>query len=448
MLILALSISLLAAAVLALRLRVLARRLGQLARAIEARKSLLVEREDGFSRTFHLDRLTRACNDLLAENAAISQTEKSYLEQIKATLGSIREAVLIVDDDNQVLLANEALRQILNTSEMPLGRRLESLIQSSEFFEYVREVKAGSVSEHQEIEVRIGKQVVSFEVTGALLPHQEGEQRYTMFVLHDITNQKKLERVRTEFVANVSHELRTPVTIIKGFADTLVEDRAELSPEEQERFLIKIQKNTTRLHNLLEELLLLSRLESHQADVLKRERLSLNRLIAETADNFQTRLEANNQLLQMDLCDGQDVLFLDPLRITQVMNNLLENILRHAKGFRRIRIVTRPVERGVDAYVEDDGAGIPANDLPHIFERFYRVDKGRSRESGGTGLGLSIVKHIVMLHGGRVWADSQPGVSTRIGFFIPYPEALAEQAVLRFIRERQQPTAAAPASVP
>jgi signal transduction histidine kinase len=201
--------------------------------------------------------------------------------------------------------------------------------------------------------------------------------------LHDITQLKALERMRTEFVANVSHELRTPVTIIKGFSDTLLED-SELSPQERDRFLQKIQKNVIRLHHLLEDLLTLSRMES-KADPLQRERQSLNTLVTEICDNFRGRMP-EGQVLRAELDTGAPPLDLDSLRITQVLENLLDNALRHARDMRHLTVRTSVVGEQVRCYVEDDGCGIPARDLPHIFERFYRVDKGRSRELGGTGL--------------------------------------------------------------
>lgn len=239
--------------------------------------------------------------------------------------------------------------------------------------------------------------------------------------------------MRTEFVANVSHELRTPVTIIKGFTDTLLEDGPELSAEEQAHFLGKIRANSERLSSLLQDLLLLSRLESTHS-VLQRERISVSKLVREVISHWQGGLEDPPWTLRVDLAEGNDVVYIDSLRFSQVLINLLENILRHAGDFREIRIRTEILEDGVQVWVADDGSGIAAKELPHIFERFYRIDKARSRETGGTGLGLSIVKHIVQQHGGRIEAHSEPGQGTRIGVFFPFPERIAEQAVFKSLR--------------
>lgn len=425
-------------AVLVIRIRIMASEIARMTEAASGGRALLVEQSGGVRQAHGLAGLQAALNKLVAENRRLSQTEKSYLDQISATLGSVREAVLIVNADNYVMLANEALQQMLRSPDSPLGRRLEGMIHGSEFYEYVRRVKGGGSADIFVSEVSIGGQSLWLEITGARLPAQEGTaSMLTLFVLHDITKQKRLERVRTEFVANVSHELRTPVTIIKGFVDALIEDCADLRAEEQQRFLRKIQNNVARLHQMLEELLMLSRLESNP-DAIRRERHPLGRVVAEAAENFQMRLDPDRQQLRVELTDAPDLVLLDRLRISQVIENLLENALRHAHGFTVLTVRTRVVPPNVICEVCDDGAGIPAKDLPHIFERFYRVDKGRSRESGGTGLGLSIVKHIVQQHGGEISAQSTLGKGTTIRMTIPFPEALAERAVLSFVRDRAQ----------
>jgi signal transduction histidine kinase len=208
------------------------------------------------------------------------------------------------------------------------------------------------------------------------------------------------------------------VTVIKGFAETLIEDEAILTPEEKTRFLKKIRSNSERLHNLLQDLLLLTRLESTEM-VLQLEDFSTGEFLQELTESWESVLEEGGQKLILDLCPGNDCVRADPLRLSQVMTNLLENAVRHARGFTEIRISTRLQDGGVVISVADDGVGIPEKDLPHVFQRFYRVEKGRSRESGGTGLGLSIVKHIVVQHGGEIRARSGKGRGTTIEVFLP-----------------------------
>ncbi|MEM8867889.1 MAG: ATP-binding protein, partial [Verrucomicrobiota bacterium] len=248
-----------------------------------------------------------------------------------------------------------------------------------------------------------------------------GEESATLLVLHDITRLKSLEVVRRDFVANVSHELRTPLTIIKGFAETLVEDNETLDLESRARFLDKIVNNSQRLHYLVEDLLTLSRLESKPEQVVP-ELQSLRKLFLETADNYQGRIQTESQRIEVDFDELIGDFAFDRFRINQVIDNLIENVFRYAPDFTLLRLVARFDAKSnmVECSVVDDGPGIPAKDLPHIFERFYRVDKGRSRERGGTGLGLSITKHIVQLHGGAVTAQSEASVGTTIFFTLPY----------------------------
>ena len=226
--------------------------------------------------------------------------------------------------------------------------------------------------------------------------------------------------MRREFVANVSHELRTPLTIIKGFAETLIDDEATLDPRARLRFTEKILNNAERLHVLVEDLLTLSRLES-RPDQIEPIGQPIAPLLDEVAENYRPRLDSATQTLVVEVDEGIGTVLFDRYRIHQVLDNFIENVFRYAPDFTELRLVAvlEPDSGMVRCSVIDDGPGIPEKDLPHLFERFYRVDKGRSRETGGTGLGLSIVKHIVQLHGGTVWAESRVGEGTTMSFSLP-----------------------------
>lgn len=394
------------------------KRLRAINKALLQGQMLLIHESDSFLQRIGLESLQSSINELIEAKRRQSLSERSHLEQIRATLGNIREAVLIVDEDNFVRLANDAFAQVLGRSLPTIGRRLESLVQGAEFLEHVRTIKQQGSGEHREVKVLIGKQSRWLEVTGTRLPEQDRDEGIlTLFVLHDITAMKNLERMRTDFVANVSHELRTPVTIIKGYVDTLVDDRATLEAAEQDRFLQKIQRNVARLHELLEDLLMLSRLESSM-EMIELKPLELSPMLNEMADNFSMRLQEGKQRIEVVMTASTDLVMADKLRIQQVLENLMENVVRHAKGFSVMKLIVEDLEGSVGCWVADDGQGMPQSEIPHIFERFYRVDKSRSRESGGTGLGLSIVKHIIHQHGGKVLAESVPGRGTRIGFIL------------------------------
>ncbi len=369
-----------------------------------------------------IKKLTTFVNTLVEDYRRLREAEQDHLTRIKATLGNLREAVLIINKDNILLLANEALRQLLGMKEAPVGKRIETLLRSSALAEYIRGIRLGGAAEHTEMEFGVGQKVLWFEVTGARLSgHRGDEDDLVLLIMHDITRQKRLERVRTEFVANVSHELRTPVTVIKGFVETLLEDRADLAEEEQVRFLNMIQKNVHRLHALLEELLLLSRLEASES-ILKKETVALADVLREVAETYseQSR-ELECAVIVEERAEGVRVRG-DPLRLSQVFENLTENAFKHARGLSSLRLYVDRRDGEAVVGVIDNGAGIPAADLSHVFERFYRVEKGRSRESGGTGLGLAIVKHIVQLHGGRVEVASTPGKGTTFRCYFPAAE--------------------------
>ena len=230
----------------------------------------------------------------------------------------------------------------------------------------------------------------------------------------------RLENVRRDFVANVSHELRTPVAIVKGFAETLEDDYDELSGKKRREFIGKIRKNSDRLCSLVEDLLQLAELESPSHE-LHREPGSLATVARIVTDRFGERVDQETQSIRLELAEEAEPIHFDSVKIERVIENLLDNALLYARGFSviTIRTIIDEEARKILCEVEDDGCGIPEKDLPHLFERFYRVDKGRSRESGGTGLGLSIVKHMVELHGGRVAVRSELDKGTTFSFSLP-----------------------------
>lgn len=363
--------------------------------------------------------LCRQVNELVTENDRLQRLRSDQLAQLEATLGSLQEAVLIVDSTNTVLLANQALQEIFPRATNILGRRLELVLQSVPFLSYVDSVRKNQATPQFEIEFVEGSSSTWIELTGTTVQAlHDPRGPWLLFVLHDITKQKKLELVRKEFVANVSHELRTPLSVIKGYVETLVDGDTEILPADRERFLRTIQRHTERLNSLLEDLLMLSRLESINPG-LKREPIVFRDLIESAMADARSRPTAAVHHLESSVDPEIDKVSLDPLKVSQVFDNLLDNALKYTPKGSRLSVSARLKGREVEVCVRDNGPGIPAEDLPHIFERFYRVDKGRSRDKGGTGLGLSIVKHIIQLHGGRVWAESTLGRGSAFYFTLP-----------------------------
>ncbi|MCF7689665.1 MAG: PAS domain-containing protein [Cephaloticoccus sp.] len=401
-----------------LKLRQHRQGLQALEQAINQRQKFLSE--DGPARYGPAwDRICSAINNSTEELNRLQLYRANQLAQLEATLGSLQEAVLIVDDRNQILLANQALQSIFPGAKNILGSRLELVLQSRAFLDYVTAVRKGSAKAQQPIEFARNTDSVWAEVTGTSVPPLDGQKdQWALFVIHDITRQRQLEAVRKDFVANVSHELRTPLSVIKGYIETLVDEHRAMPVENRDRFLHTVQRHTERLNSLLDDLLTLSRLESLNPG-LTRESVSIAQLIAGVLEDYRGRPAGAGHQLNLSIDPSIGPVLLDQLKITQIFENLLDNALKYTPAGSHIDISAKLKEREIELCVKDNGQGIPAEDLPHIFERFYRVDKGRSREKGGTGLGLSIVKHIVQLHGGRVWVESQLGQGSAFFFTLP-----------------------------
>lgn len=409
---------------LAWRLMELRRRLDDLATEAETRTRNFLRGDDGLAHRYHLDRLRRAVSELASAHAQLSRQEKGHLAQIRATLDNIKEAVLLVDSDQRVALANAAAAELLGPDKVAAGARLESALRGSGVLNYVYRTLRGESPPRAEYPLPLARDHTRWiEISGApLAANTADDRRLCLFVLHDITRLKELENIRKEFVANVSHELRTPLTVIKGFAETLIEDDDRLSQADRLRFLEKIRRQTRRLVELVNDLLTLSRLESGSPR-LELKPQSLRAIIDETAADYAERFREAHVALELDLRHHTDILPLDALKMSQVFHNLIDNCFRYAKGFTRVRVLTREEDDCLRLTIEDNGCGIPAADVPHVFERFYRVDKGRSRESGGTGLGLSIVKHAIQLHGGEVSCESEEPGGTSIHITLTVPPA-------------------------
>jgi two-component system, OmpR family, phosphate regulon sensor histidine kinase PhoR len=227
---------------------------------------------------------------------------------------------------------------------------------------------------------------------------------------------KQLENTRREFVANVSHELRTPLSMIKGYVETLLEG-AKDNPEVAGKFLQTIEKHTDRLTYLIEDLLTISQLESNQI-VLNCGSHELRPLVAKVIEDLTSRAAERNILLNNEVPPDLRA-EVDVDRLEQVFWNLIDNSIKYGKAGGNVVIGGRRRDSAIEMWVKDDGPGIPEESLGRIFERFYRVDKARSREQGGTGLGLAIVKHVVQCHGGDVWVESKLGRGTTFNFTLP-----------------------------
>lgn len=333
-------------------------------------------------------------------------SEERAEAQRQALFNSMVEGFLLVDREGKVQAINQALQNFFSISGDIRGRTLLEVFRLHELVEIWQQVQRDGQVRAFELELP-GAESRSFEISAAALPGRFGGPEGGVFIFHDLTRIKQLENTRREFVANVSHELRTPLTLIKGFVETLI-DGAKDDPAVAERFLQMIDKHTDRLTFLIEDLLTISRLESGQV-VLNLQRMPLRPLVERVFDDLQSRADERGVEFRNEV-PGDIEAMADTDRLQQVLFNLIDNAIKYGRidGMVIVGARIRP-DGQVEAWVKDNGPGIPPDSVDRVFERFYRVDKARSREQGGTGLGLAIVKHIVQSHKGEVWVDSTLG---------------------------------------
>ncbi|MDG2344728.1 MAG: ATP-binding protein, partial [Opitutae bacterium] len=397
----------------------------ELEESVRMKRRLLLNEPSALLRRIGMEPLVSETNKLIDQHRSYTDEVFGQSTRLDAMLGSTQEAVIIFNDQRVVEFLNESAKRLFQGNRALKGARLESVLRSSSLLDFLDGYREDHRITQQEISVDREGGVLWFEASCAEVRDVSAKNAVsTLLVLHDITRLKSLEMVRRDFVANVSHELRTPLTIIKGFAETLEEDHATLTAETRSRFIEKIVNNAKRLHVLVEDLLELSRLESKSDQVQPTEQ-SLLQLMDEILEDNRQRLDMNVQSMELDYDERVGEFAFDRFRIRQVFDNLIENAFRYAPDFTRLVLSVRyeDSQNMVHCCVADDGPGIPEKDVPHIFERFYRVDKGRSRENGGTGLGLSIIKHIVQQHGGSVSLQTGEAQGTAIHFTLPYAQS-------------------------
>ncbi len=332
----------------------------------------------------------------------------------RTILESLTEGVLIVDATQTIHSANAGLQRMFELKAPPLGRSVLEIFRHVELREAVAQAIAGEPTsraitlETRGADGRYASKHFDLTAVGLRAP---GASRPlgAIVVFHDITALKALESVRREFVANVSHELRTPLSIINGYVETLLEDGALDDRALATKALGTMRKHGERLNLLIEDLLTISRLE-HGRGGLSLEPVAVRDAFQRVVERLDPMSPGRSVKIAWDIPEGLPRVQADPSRLDQILFNLLENALKYgpAKGL-RILLAARADEKSVRLTISDNGPGIPPSDLPHIFERFYRVHKDRSRDAGGTGLGLSIVKHLAQAHGGKVWAESVVG---------------------------------------
>lgn len=362
--------------------------------------------------TDEIGQLCRAFNELSLKLEEMFQTIHDRESKLNAILTGMEDGVLAVDTNHKVILANRSLAEMINEDETNLiGKHLIEVIQSYQLVEVVSDAMKSTKSIETEIKLFPSSERI-IAVTSSPLEDENSQVIGVVIVLRDVTELRRLESMRKEFVANVSHELRTPMTSIKGFVETILNGKVN-DAALVERFLTIVKGETDRMITLINDLLDLTKIESSKQKIIFEE-VNIRSVFADTITVLENKANEKGITLENHLDD----LFVlgDPKLLRQVSINLVDNAIKYNKERGRVWI-DAVVEDGVAKIcVNDTGFGIPSEHLDRIFERFYRVDKGRSRQMGGTGLGLSIVKHIIDRHKGKIWAESEVGVGTRIIF--------------------------------
>ncbi|MBN2026020.1 MAG: PAS domain S-box protein [Actinobacteria bacterium] len=350
------------------------------------------------------------------------QVEEAAAEggKLEAVLNNISAGIMVTDADSRIVLLNPAAKRILGVEgEKAAGRRIIEIFSSRELDVTVSRAVAGE-SVDEEIEL-IYPQRMSLHLKSNPVMGAEGNVVATVSAIEDVTALKRLNQIRQDFVANVSHELRTPVASIRALTDSLLDGAVE-ERERAERFLRDLDREATRLSQLIEDLLALSRLEAQEA-ALKVEEFHLEGLLSECLDSKGKLAEEYGVELQIEP-GGEGIAIKGDRRLLgTALNNLIDNAIKynHVGGKVTLRVGAEQPGGSVSIEVEDSGIGIPRDELPRVFERFYRIDKARSRETGGTGLGLSIVRHIVELHGGTLVVASVEGEGSTFAIKLPRP---------------------------
>jgi len=333
--------------------------------------------------------------------------EKEYLQTV---LKGMAEGVLAVDERGRILMVNDAILKLFSLPSNVIDKTPLELIRNVALEETMQEVIQDGKDRAFELILQFPLEK-TFEVNVVALStprgniDEEKRMRGAIAVFHDISRLKELEKIRQDFVANVSHELRTPLTTIKGYTETLLD--GALKEEVAFQFVQVIKRQTDRLAKIVEDLLTLSKIESKEFQ-LKLENIPLLALTDDVWDFVRETAEKKKMTLFRGNISSSLVVKADRNYLEQILTNLLDNAIKYGREGGMVSISAFEKDRNeIQISVRDNGIGIPKQDLSRIFERFYRVDKGRSQELGGTGLGLAIVKHLVQGHGGKVWAESQ-----------------------------------------
>ena len=358
-------------------------------------------------------RVSVALEEILIRQRQLDQQIGERTSGQAAILSAMQNGLLVVDAQHRLALVNPAFCDLFGISESALGAPLLESVRDPAVERIVDETLRQRKSS-QGLLV-IGRH--EFEMTSMPMGSDNGSVTGAVVLFHDITALKRADEMRRDFVANVSHELRTPLSILRGYIETMLDD-PKMSRGETTRILEVMDQHSKRLGLLANDLLTLAHLESGSSS-LQSSDIDLLRFLSDLVRDWGKKFRSKNLEAAVDVAENCSTITADEERLREIFDNLLDNALKYSDKGGTIRLSAERRNGEVALSVTDSGVGISQEDLPRIFERFYRADKARSRELGGTGLGLSIVKHIAQLHGGRVEAESELGKGTTIRVVLP-----------------------------
>ncbi|MBN1104451.1 MAG: PAS domain-containing protein, partial [Deltaproteobacteria bacterium] len=362
--------------------------------------------------------LAEAMNQMATQLSERMSTVIRQRGELEAVLSSMVEGVIGVDSEERVIAMNDAAAKIFGRSqEDAQGRSIQEVVRNPDLQAFVKTALSSDEPVEEDILI-YSKDERVLSGCGTVLLDAKGKRAGALIVLNDVTRLRKLENIRKDFVANVSHEIKTPITAIKGFVETL-RDSGEKTAEETERFLGIIHKHVNRLEAIVEDLMSLSRIEQEA----EREEIPMSESRVQTV--LQTAVQicegrAEEKKIAIALsCPPDITAVIDPPLLEQAVVNLLDNAIKYSGEEGAVHVEALGTDQEIIIHVRDQGRGIEKAHLPRLFERFYRVDKARSRKMGGTGLGLAIVKHIVEAHKGRVEVESILGRGSTFSIILP-----------------------------
>ncbi len=339
---------------------------------------------------------------------------EAEMQRMEAILRGMSDGVLITDVRGVIILANPTFRNLLSVNEDIEGKQIMEVLRNAELIGIFRKaVESGNIISE---EMGISRPHKDMHLIATAVPVCSGDYvTGAVLTLHDITRLKQLEEMRKDFVANVSHEIKTPITAIKGFAETLL-DGAIDDKDNAVRFLGMIKSHSERLNTLVDDLLALSRIELGDAPINKTE-VNIEQVIDTVFMTLKDKADKRGLYLKKAIPSGAQIIYADKDRLIQIILNLVDNGIKFTeKG--GVTVGIDEAGGRLTLYVQDTGAGIPQNHLSRLGERFYRVDRARSRELGGTGLGLAIVKHLVSAHKWNMCIESEQGRGTKVNIII------------------------------